>query len=520
MKNGSCVLAQEAGVLAGRDRAVADDVRIGDERRRAVRGRGEAIDDGAIGGEQFARIAQPLIVGRRRHAGQAVVAGRVVVLHLVLHAAHQRHLVHDVAHARQHLADGDAGGRAGDGPIDAANLGRASGFMSKVSRWLGPPYWCRKMTDLARTCGFRRQGPRQVEAEEPGRRRGGGCDDPGWWNPPARKSSPPQQKLFRVHQCPHDIFERARRSLAFRPAAVCALRSSAGGCTRQEQLFHDLRSACRRPSGADAIVRVASACLQHSPVRAEHLDKARLGPFAIAAQQAPGLPKAWRKRLACPLDRLGRDGADGTPGSCPAPRAGGLAGERTGANSVAWAMASSRRSAASGGRGPASSASRRPVGRIRPPRAGSPREVDDRCGPGAGGRTGSRCKSRARARPASGSLLGRVGHAEVVDRLDQSAAHQVAQTRLACAAAKNGLSRSATQSASGTQRSSYPRARASGTRRRGASVGPRAADASDLARLVQIDNLLAVELVLVELVAAVVLHDLYCTRAKNAASWW
>ena len=30
----------------------------------------------------------------------------------------------------------------------------ASGFMSKVSRWLGPPHWKRKMTDFARATGF------------------------------------------------------------------------------------------------------------------------------------------------------------------------------------------------------------------------------------------------------------------------------------------------------------------------------------------------------------------------------
>ena len=45
-------LAEEAGVLAGRDRAVGDDVRERDERGDALRGRGELVDDAAVGGEE------------------------------------------------------------------------------------------------------------------------------------------------------------------------------------------------------------------------------------------------------------------------------------------------------------------------------------------------------------------------------------------------------------------------------------------------------------------------------------
>ena len=98
-------LAEEAGVLARRDRAVADHVRIGDERRHAVRARGELIDDAAVGREQVERIAQPLIVGRRGVAREGVVAGRVVVLHRVRERADQRHLVHPLGRFGQLLAD-------------------------------------------------------------------------------------------------------------------------------------------------------------------------------------------------------------------------------------------------------------------------------------------------------------------------------------------------------------------------------------------------------------------------------
>jgi len=62
---------EEAGMLARCDRTVADDVRIRNVRsaRRAQLGR--TVDDRAKGGESFERIAQPLIVGRRREPGQA-----------------------------------------------------------------------------------------------------------------------------------------------------------------------------------------------------------------------------------------------------------------------------------------------------------------------------------------------------------------------------------------------------------------------------------------------------------------
>src|SRR5215471_19120706 len=51
----------------------------------------------------------------------------------------------------------------------------ADGFMSKVSWWLGPPHWCRKMMDLTRAFGASARRawarPRPVRPRVPTRRR-------------------------------------------------------------------------------------------------------------------------------------------------------------------------------------------------------------------------------------------------------------------------------------------------------------------------------------------------------------
>ena len=89
------------------------------------RDRRELVDHGAVAGKQLERIAQPLIVARRRVPGQRVVARRVVVLHRVRHATDQRHLVHDLRRLRQLLADLDAVGARRDRLVRPANaLGR------------------------------------------------------------------------------------------------------------------------------------------------------------------------------------------------------------------------------------------------------------------------------------------------------------------------------------------------------------------------------------------------------------
>jgi hypothetical protein len=118
-------LAEKAGVLSRRDGAVADGVGIGHERRHASPRRGETIDDGAVGGKKVVGIAQPLIVGRRSIAAQAVIAGRVVIFHGVVQGAHQRHLVHDARQAGEAFAHRHARHIAGDGlELAADGVGR------------------------------------------------------------------------------------------------------------------------------------------------------------------------------------------------------------------------------------------------------------------------------------------------------------------------------------------------------------------------------------------------------------
>ncbi len=115
-------------MLAGRDGAVADDVREGDEGGDAFLGRGESIDDGAVGGEEVARVAEALVVRRRGVAGEAVVAGGVVVLHGVPQRADEGDLVHDAGAVGQVLADAQAGDAGGDGFVFAADLGGGGGL--------------------------------------------------------------------------------------------------------------------------------------------------------------------------------------------------------------------------------------------------------------------------------------------------------------------------------------------------------------------------------------------------------
>jgi hypothetical protein len=96
-------------MLTGRDRAVADDVRIADERRHAVGAWGELIDNAAERRKQIERIAEALVVGRRGVPGEGIVSGRVVVLHRVGQRADQRDLVHLLGRLWQVLADLDLG---------------------------------------------------------------------------------------------------------------------------------------------------------------------------------------------------------------------------------------------------------------------------------------------------------------------------------------------------------------------------------------------------------------------------
>ena len=117
-------LAEEARVLAGRDGAVGDDVRIRDEGRHVLRAGRELVHHGTVRGKQRERIAQALVIARRGAATQRVVTRRVVVLHRVIHRADERDLVHDLGHARETLAHLDAVGAGGDRLVRPANLFR------------------------------------------------------------------------------------------------------------------------------------------------------------------------------------------------------------------------------------------------------------------------------------------------------------------------------------------------------------------------------------------------------------
>src|SRR5262245_47892466 len=86
----------------------------GHECRDALFRRGEVIDDRAVGWKEIARIAQTLIVRRGVVARETVIAGRVVILHLVTQGANQRHLVHDLGSTWQKFADRNAGKSSGD----------------------------------------------------------------------------------------------------------------------------------------------------------------------------------------------------------------------------------------------------------------------------------------------------------------------------------------------------------------------------------------------------------------------
>ena len=60
------------------------------------------------------RFAEADVVQGRRVAGEGVVAGRVMVLHGVMHAVEERDLVHDPGAFGQVFADWQTGDGAGD----------------------------------------------------------------------------------------------------------------------------------------------------------------------------------------------------------------------------------------------------------------------------------------------------------------------------------------------------------------------------------------------------------------------
>ena len=114
-------LAEEARLLPRRDRAVADDVRVATDVGMSP-APAPARHHRAVGREQVERVLQPDVVGRRRVPGQRVVRRRVVVLHGVGHAPHERDLVHDLRHPRQALGDLDRRRNGRDRLVRPADL--------------------------------------------------------------------------------------------------------------------------------------------------------------------------------------------------------------------------------------------------------------------------------------------------------------------------------------------------------------------------------------------------------------
>ncbi len=93
-------------MLAGRDAAVAQDVRERDERRdRPIVGRLEPGDRAAVGRIKLLRVAEPDVIERRSMPGQAVIGGRIVVLHPVIDRADLGELVDHRGESGQMLAD-------------------------------------------------------------------------------------------------------------------------------------------------------------------------------------------------------------------------------------------------------------------------------------------------------------------------------------------------------------------------------------------------------------------------------
>ena len=112
-------------MLAGRDAAVAKDVRERYERRhRRIVGRPQPGDRAAVGRIKLLRVAEPDVVERRSVTGQAVIGGRVVVLHPVVYRADLRELVDHRGEPGQVLADRQTRLAGGDRLELAANAGR------------------------------------------------------------------------------------------------------------------------------------------------------------------------------------------------------------------------------------------------------------------------------------------------------------------------------------------------------------------------------------------------------------
>ena len=93
-------------MLSRRHGAVGNRVRKRDKRGHLAAVGTQSINHRSIGRPEVEGVSQPLIITRRRMAGESVVAGGVMVLHGVGHAVNQRHPVHPLRHLGEMLRNG------------------------------------------------------------------------------------------------------------------------------------------------------------------------------------------------------------------------------------------------------------------------------------------------------------------------------------------------------------------------------------------------------------------------------
>ena len=161
LRRGSCRRSSR-----GRGRMLAR-VRHAGRRRACRRCRGPLPggDDRADAGE-----SARLVSARRRPCPWVVsilVSAGEVVAGAVMQGVDDRELVGVGGLPGIHLGDVEAGDVRVDRPPDAAVFGQPSGFMSYMSRWLGPPSSHPRMTDV-RFGGLRgRPEPGEVGHAEP-----------------------------------------------------------------------------------------------------------------------------------------------------------------------------------------------------------------------------------------------------------------------------------------------------------------------------------------------------------------
>ena len=105
-EQGVVLFAEKAGELSRGGGAVRNHMGIRDIRRHGrVLMVEQAAGDRSITRKEVDGLTQPLVIAGRCFAGERVIPCGIVICHGVVHAAHQRHLVHDGGRVGQALAD-------------------------------------------------------------------------------------------------------------------------------------------------------------------------------------------------------------------------------------------------------------------------------------------------------------------------------------------------------------------------------------------------------------------------------